>query len=42
MAKKLTIKETREWMNRYHDLWIEDHNRLVEAGIEHPHKQEGK
>ena len=33
MAKELSKKQLREWMNIYHDLYVEAHNRLLEAGI---------
>ena len=30
VEKGLTKEECREWMNKYHDLWIKDHNKLIE------------
>jgi len=30
MAKELTKTELRDWMERYHDLWIDAHNKLME------------
>jgi len=33
-VEEMTNEECREWMNKYHDLWIKDHNKLVESKLE--------